>query len=111
MGGGYAVITTPDTGSFTRKVMGGKWSHYKLEHVYYFNKNSVYESAKKTGFEIIYYKPFWKVLTLSYLSHVFKKYPLKGVNELFSFLEKIPLVNNIQFPLLIGESMFILKKI
>ena len=101
--------TTAKTAIFNRKIMGPKWSHYKLEHVYYFNKKSIFESAKKAGFEVIEFKPFWKILTLSYLSHIFKKYPLKGANEIFSVLEKIPIINNIKIPLLIGESLIILK--
>ena len=103
------MITTPNTNSFSCKAMKGKWTPYRIDHLYLYNKKSINEIVNKAGFDIIEFKQFWKILTLSYMSHVFKHHPIKGINLIFNTLDTIPIINRIKFPILVGESLIILK--
>ena len=108
-GGGYIVITTPNTNSFTCKTMKSKWSHYNIEHIHYFNEKSIETLASLIGFEIIEIRPFWKVLTFKYMNSIFKYTNRKLLSGIFSILEKIPVVGNLEIPILIGEFLVILR--
>lgn len=109
-GGGYCMITTPNTNSFTCKIMGSKWAHYNLEHIHYFNINSIKKVAKITGFEILEIKPYFKILTIKYMNYIFKYNKRKFLSFIFSILEKIPILCNLQIPILAGEFLIILRK-
>ncbi|PCG19262.1 hypothetical protein KQ44_03815 [Brachyspira sp. G79] len=107
---GYVVITTPNTNSFTCRIMKSKWSHYNIEHIHYFNKKSIEKLSSITGFEIIEIKPFWKVLTFKYMNSIFKYNNRKLLSGIFSVLEKIPIIGNLEIPILIGEFFIVLNK-
>lgn len=109
-GGGYCMITTPNTNSFTCKIMGSKWAHYNLEHIHYFNINSIKKIAEITGFEILEIKPYFKILTIKYMNYIFKYNKRKILSFIFSILEKIPILCNLQIPILAGEFLIILRK-
>ena len=76
---GYLVITTPDTNSFSHKVMKNYWPHYKIEHLFYFNPQNISLMLKKNGFGIISINRAYKCLTLDYLKSYFQKYPKLGI--------------------------------
>ena len=104
------MITTPNTNSITCKIMGPKWSHYNLEHIHYFNINSVKKIAEITGFEIVETKPYFKILTVKYMNYIFKYNKRKILSFIFSILEKIPILCNLQIPILVGEFLIVLRK-
>lgn len=110
-GGGYIMITVPDTYSFTHNIMKSKWTQYKLEHLFYFNKKNMEIIAKYTGFEIIYIKPAVKTMTVKYMSNQFNVYKLFPITQLFNLINHIPVINNLRFDIKLGESLFILKKV
>ena len=105
----YIIITTPNTNSFTCKSMKSKWPHYNIEHIHYFNKKSIQILSNITGFEIIKIKPFWKILTFKYMNSIFK-YNRKLLSKIFSIFDKIPIIGNLEIPILIGEFFIVLKK-
>ena len=35
------MIMTPDTNTISNKIMGKRWTHYKLEHFFYFNTKTI----------------------------------------------------------------------
>ncbi len=39
--GGMLVIVTPDIGSLAARLMGGRWWHYRVAHVNFFNRRSL----------------------------------------------------------------------
>ena len=110
MGGGNCMINTPNTNSFTCKIMGSKWAHYNLEHIHCFNINSIKKIAEITGFEILEIKPYFKILTIKYMNYIFKYNKRKILSFIFSILEKIPILCNLQIPILAGEFLIILRK-
>jgi len=80
--GGTVAITTPDAGSPSRRVLGTGWTHYKLEHLYYFNKRNLERLLLDVGFKRVKFYPLWKSLTLDYISHQFEVYPHPALTQL-----------------------------
>ncbi|WP_288550708.1 methyltransferase [uncultured Brachyspira sp.] len=105
------MITVPDTYSFTHNIMRSKWTQYKLEHLFYFNKNNFEIMAKNTGFEIIYMKPAVKTMTLRYIRNQFNIYKLFPLTQIFNIVNHIPIINTLRFNITLGESLVILKKV
>lgn len=73
--GGAIAITTPDTGSVSRKVLGTGWSHYKVEHLHYFNRDNLRRLLEEVGFSRVTFKPLWKSLNVKYIREQFEVYP------------------------------------
>jgi 2-polyprenyl-3-methyl-5-hydroxy-6-metoxy-1,4-benzoquinol methylase len=109
---GVIMISTPDIGSFSHALMGKKWTHYKLEHFFYFNKVSMSLAAARSGLKLMHYERSKKALTLNYLYLQFKTYkhwlftPISGL--LYSLASKKFRERNFYFP--IGEMTVVLKK-
>lgn len=105
------MITIPDTVSFSHNVMKKKWTQYKLEHLFYFNRKNMEIIAKKTGFEIIYMKPAFKTMTIKYIRNQFNVYKLFPITQIFNIINFIPFINDFRFNVMLGESLVILKKV
>lgn len=73
--GGLLALTTPDTGSVTHRLLGAGWSHYKLEHLYYFNRTNLGSLLARAGFDGIVAHPFVKALSPRYIGEQFERYP------------------------------------
>lgn len=73
--GGILAITTPDAGSPSRRVLGTGWTHYKVEHLFYFNQKNLGRLLADVGFSSVEYHTLWKSLTLDYIGHQFEVYP------------------------------------
>ncbi len=65
--GGMLVIVTPDIGSLTARIMGGRWWHYRVAHIHFFNHRSLNRLLEKNGFEIVMRKRFAWNFSLYYL--------------------------------------------
>lgn len=73
--GGYLVLSTPDAGSISRRLMRENWLHYKTEHLFYFNKKNINLLLKKTGFRVLSIRKAKKCLTLDYIKSHFARHP------------------------------------
>ncbi|MBU4268880.1 MAG: methyltransferase domain-containing protein [Acidobacteria bacterium] len=56
--GAMLVIVTPDIGSLAARIMGGRWWHYRVAHLNFFNSRSLVWLLEKHGFEIVLRKRF-----------------------------------------------------
>jgi SAM-dependent methyltransferase len=56
--GGILVIVTPDIGSWAARIMAGRWWHYRIAHLNFFNLDSLRWLLEKHGFQIILKKRF-----------------------------------------------------
>jgi len=56
--GGTLVIVTPDIGSRTARLMGGRWWHFRVAHVNFFNRRSLGRLLERHGFEVVLQKRF-----------------------------------------------------
>ncbi|MDQ7772364.1 MAG: class I SAM-dependent methyltransferase [Elusimicrobiales bacterium] len=72
---GAIMIMTPDTDSLTARIMGRRWTHYKPEHLFYFNRRSLSLLAEKCGFEAVHFAAAKKAMNLEYLRTQFAAYP------------------------------------
>jgi 2-polyprenyl-3-methyl-5-hydroxy-6-metoxy-1,4-benzoquinol methylase len=109
--GGIVLVMTPDTGSLTRRLMGAKWTHYKLEHLSYFDRASMAACAKSAGLEVASVRRCRKVLRLRYLRTQFRTYPhwlfTPAVNLLGGAM---PFLLDRDLKMTIGELVAILRK-
>jgi SAM-dependent methyltransferase len=110
--GGLLLIVTPDTAALSHHLMGKRWTHYKPEHFFYFNRRSFQYLADEGGWEIIHYEKAAKALNIGYFHTQFNVYqhwlltPL--VNTLHALLPKGATRRN--FFLSVGEMVLVLKK-
>jgi 2-polyprenyl-3-methyl-5-hydroxy-6-metoxy-1,4-benzoquinol methylase len=65
--GGMLVIVTPDGGSLAARIMGGRWWHYRVAHLNFFNRRSLAWLLGKHDFEIVLSKRFAWNFSLYYL--------------------------------------------
>ncbi len=109
---GVIMIMTPDTKTLSNNLMRKRWTHYKLEHFFYFSHSSMSYLADRCGLKIVYYERSKKALNLEYLHTQYKVYshwllsPLTKL--LYTIAPKGLRENNFYFS--IGEMVVILKK-
>jgi len=65
--GAMLVIVTPDISSLAARAMGGRWWHYRIAHIHFFNLSSLTWLLEKNGFEIVLRKRFAWNFSLYYL--------------------------------------------
>ncbi len=109
---GIIMIMTPDTKTISNNLMGKRWTHYKLEHFFYFSNSSIHYLAAQCGLKVVHYEKSKKALTISYLHtqlNVYKHWIFTPViNLLHTFLPKRIIDRNFYFA--IGEMVVILTK-
>ena len=71
---GILLIVTPDIGSLSFRIMGRRWSHFKLEHLWYFSASTLSRLLARHGFSIQYIRPAPKHLNLAYIINQFSVY-------------------------------------
>ncbi len=111
---GHLLLTVPNIGSFTKRVMGKHWFHYKEEHVTYWNRKSLDFLMEQAGFKIVHLSLNMKYLNLTYYVHYIKKYPVPGFRFLSDIIFKtLPgFVLDKPFPNIItGEILLLARKI
>ena len=64
---GLLALTTPDTASFSCRLMGRFWPHYIEEHVIYYNAANLTQLASACGLEVLQTRPTRKVLSVGYV--------------------------------------------
>ena len=105
------MITTPNTDSFSAKIMGKKWLHYNEEHLNYFNLKSMQKLSKIAGFKIIKYGSLLKTMRLKYMYFQLKEHNNKFLSNFIKYVNYMPLISKIDFPILSGDFYLILEKI
>jgi SAM-dependent methyltransferase len=84
--GGQLAILTPDAKSLSRRLMGPRWLHYKLEHLFYFTPQSLTLALGKEGFAEVKVTRAWKFMNLHYLVHQFNRYPHPVLSPIISLM-------------------------
>jgi 2-polyprenyl-3-methyl-5-hydroxy-6-metoxy-1,4-benzoquinol methylase len=108
---GIIMIMTPDTDSFSHKLMGTRWTQYKVEHLFYFNKKSINTLCNMTGFKVVKLTRAWKSMNLAYLNTQFQVYRHPIISPLVRAMNNVlPGLNTLCFNILLGEMVVILKK-
>jgi 2-polyprenyl-3-methyl-5-hydroxy-6-metoxy-1,4-benzoquinol methylase len=108
--GGALAITTPDAGSPSRRLLGTGWTHYKIEHLYYFNKRNLGRLLEEVGFTSVRFYPLWKSLTLDYIGHQFEVYPHAALTPFARALRRLPQpVRTLPLPFTTGELLAVAR--
>lgn len=109
---GLLVITTPNTKSFTSRLMGKHWLHYKLEHLYYFSPETLYTYLTRKGFSILKITPARKTLNLQYIFNYFQLFKIKFLSGILARLSLLlpNIINRMPLSLSWGEMLVIAKK-
>lgn len=110
--GGVIAITTPDTRSFSCKLLGyDGWFHWKFEHLGYFNEKSISKLAQHTGFRLVEKKRAYKTMSFQYLFDQFKMFPHPIFSPLMHLFSKIipESIKHKTFSISGGEMFVILK--
>ncbi len=87
--GGVLALTTPDTDSLTHRGLGKGWSHYKVEHLYYFGHDNITRLLRSAGYGKVEFKPLWKALNLKYIREQFEVYPHPVLSRVARGLGKV----------------------
>ncbi len=67
--GGYLIVTFPDVGSPSARLLGRFWPFLSSVHLFYFSKTTMERMLQKAGFELVHTRPHTQQLELSYLLH------------------------------------------
>ncbi len=63
--GGWMVLATPDMGSLWRPLLGYRWPFFKIpEHVTYFDRRTLGELLRRSGYEAVQSLPYASVFSL-----------------------------------------------
>lgn len=73
--GGVLVMTTPQIDSLSRKLLRGKWLHFKAEHIQYFTAGALTGAVRQAGFQDVRVLSHRKRLTMNYLVGQMEIYP------------------------------------
>lgn len=110
--GGIVVITTPDVSSLSRRIMGARWPHFKVEHLWYFSRQSLQHLLTDVGLQLMMHSAATKSLTLSYLAAQFRAYPHPRLTPLLNGLVGLVPASlaDARFRLLTGEVTVVAKR-
>lgn len=110
--GGTLVILTPDASSLSCRMMGPRWLHYKLEHLYYFSVRSLRSLLGREGFRDVRVGRAIKTTNLHYVSHQLSKYPHPVLTPLITIAHRLspPPLRRAQFPITFGEQLALATK-
>lgn len=109
--GGTLAITTPDAGSPSRRVLGTGWTHYKLEHLFYFKKDNLERLLEDVGFRSVKFYPLWKSLTLDYINHQFEVYPHGALTKVSRAVRRLTpaAIRSLPLPFSTGEMLVVAR--
>jgi SAM-dependent methyltransferase len=66
MPGGVLLLTTPEVGGISWRLMGRHWFHYVPEHLWFLNSQSIRTLLSERGFEDVAISPLGKTVTVEY---------------------------------------------
>ena len=86
---GCLILVTPDITSISRKVMRGKWPHYKPEHLFLFGERGIRKILSDAGFTVYATRPSVKMLSIQYVLGYFENYGGTLTQRICRWLHKV----------------------
>ncbi|MGO9228510.1 MAG: class I SAM-dependent methyltransferase [Bryobacteraceae bacterium] len=110
--GGVLMVMTPDTSSISRRLMGSRWTQFKLEHLFYFSPANIRRLAASCGFRVLSIQRARKAMTLKYLRDQFQVYRHPALTPFSIGLAwMLKPWDNSPFPISMGEMLGFLQKL
>jgi 2-polyprenyl-3-methyl-5-hydroxy-6-metoxy-1,4-benzoquinol methylase len=105
--GGRLVIVTPNPASLSQRLMGSRWLHYKVEHLFYFSPQSLTRMLRQVGFAEVRVGRAWKVMSLHYVTHQLARYPHPLLTPIAAIVHRLSptRLRRAMFPITFGELM------
>ncbi len=72
MKNGVWLVLVPDINSFSRKVLGKRWPHFNLPHIFYYNCDFFKKEMSKYNFTPIYCKTHYSIYSIFYILNQIK---------------------------------------
>ena len=108
---GIVILVTPDHKSFQRKLFGKRWFQYKpIEHIQYFNRQSLKAFAQRNGLEIIHQSASGQYADTRFLINRLNYYHFTLLSRLFNRIFGLLRLNNKFFYTDTGSLFAILKR-
>lgn len=106
------MVMTPDTSSISRRLMGSRWTQFKLEHLFYFSPANIRRLAASCGFRVLSIQRARKAMTLKYLRDQFQVYRHPALTPFSIGLAwMLKPWDNSPFPISMGEMLGFLQKL
>ena len=80
--GGALFIALPSLDSWSARLMRERWMEFKLEHLFYFDSQTVQTALLRGGFEDIEVTTGWKTLSPEYIIQHFRRFPVPVLTRL-----------------------------
>ena len=99
---GIGLVVTPDVGSFAAHLLGKRWWHYRIAHIGYFNRKTLFLALERAGLDVVCAgRPCW-YFTLSYL--------LERANHYLPSFLRLPdvaILSRMTIPLNLRDSLYV----
>lgn len=86
---GLLALTTPDTASFSCRLLGRFWPHYKEEHIVYYNAANLTRLVSACGLEVLRTHPTRKALSVGYALRVLGEHSSPFSGGLARLLDRV----------------------
>lgn len=109
---GIVIASFPNVDSWSRRFLATNWPQYKVEHLHYFSRLSVAQTAIRCGLTTKQLTPLTKSLPLDYLLSVGSSSGPSSVRHLSRMARRFlpPLISKRSFSLSLGEWLWIGQK-
>jgi 2-polyprenyl-3-methyl-5-hydroxy-6-metoxy-1,4-benzoquinol methylase len=87
--GGRVLMLTPNADSLSRRLMGLRWLHYKVEHLFYFTPTGLFRCLERSGFTHTRVGAAWKAMSLHYVAHQLTRYPHPILTPVIATLHRL----------------------
>jgi glycosyltransferase involved in cell wall biosynthesis len=78
--GGVLFLCTPSLDSWSARMLKDRWLEFKVEHLCYFNEETIQNLLAKTAYGAVEISPNDKILTVDYIHRHFQRFRVAGVS-------------------------------
>jgi len=108
--GGLVTISTPNPASYTARLMGRQWFHYKQEeHFYFFSPASLRRILGELDFEVLSVRASPRIVDLQFIAMRLGYYGEAASRWLFAIGQRL-VRSRLAFPIYTGEVRVIARK-
>jgi 2-polyprenyl-3-methyl-5-hydroxy-6-metoxy-1,4-benzoquinol methylase len=106
---GILLINYPDIGTWPAKLAGQRYWWILSVHLHHFNRTTLTEICRRSGYKTILYKSYWQTLQFGYLLKMAMHYKI----PLSKFIEKVTpkMVKRIPIPYYASQTTALMKVI